>query len=86
MTQNLLNNACKQELGITYSYPLGGKVSPEFGKPVQVEAKVLALSEGEFHNSGPFNQHLKVNVKGAAHIRVGNGYFVHWKADISERS
>lgn len=41
------------------SLSLGGKVSPEFGKPVEVEAKVVALSEGEFYNSGPFNQHLK---------------------------
>ncbi|WML51336.1 M81 family metallopeptidase [Neobacillus sp. PS3-12] len=50
---------------------LGGKVSPEFGEPVQVEATVVAISDGIFHNSGPFNQHLKVDLKGAAHIRVG---------------
>ncbi|MCJ7986208.1 MlrC C-terminal domain-containing protein [Priestia sp. OVL9] len=58
-------------VGNYVSLSLGGKVSPEFGKPVEVEAKVIGLSEGEFYNSGPFNQHLKVNVKGAAHIRVG---------------
>lgn len=58
-------------VGSYVSLSLGGKVSPEFGKPVEVEAKVIGLSEGEFYNSGPFNQHLKVNVKGAAHIRVG---------------
>ncbi|ULT54996.1 M81 family metallopeptidase [Neobacillus drentensis] len=50
---------------------LGGKVSPEFGEPVQVEATVVALSDGIFQNTGPFNQHLKVDLKGAAHIRVG---------------
>lgn len=50
---------------------LGGKVSPKFGEPVQVEATVVAISDGIFHNSGPFNQHLKVDLKGAAHIRVG---------------
>lgn len=50
---------------------LGGKVSPQFGEPVQVEATVVAISDGIFHNSGPFNQHLKVDLKGAAHIRVG---------------
>jgi microcystin degradation protein MlrC len=50
---------------------LGGKVSPEFGEPIQVEAMVMGLSDGIFHNSGPFNQHLKVDLKGTAHIRVG---------------
>jgi microcystin degradation protein MlrC len=50
---------------------LGGKISPEFGRPVQVIAKVLALSDGVFYNSGPFNQHLRVDVKGAAYIRAG---------------
>ena len=50
---------------------LGGKISPEFGSAVQVNAKVLALSDGVFYNSGPFNQHLRVDVKGAAYIRAG---------------
>ena len=50
---------------------LGGKISPDFGRPVQVIAKVLALSDGVFYNSGPFNQHLRVDVKGAAYIRAG---------------
>jgi microcystin degradation protein MlrC len=50
---------------------LGGKISPEFGRPVPVMAKVIALSDGVFFNSGPMNRHLKVDVKGAAHIRVG---------------
>ncbi|MFP5105336.1 M81 family metallopeptidase [Neobacillus sp. C211] len=58
-------------VGHKVSLFLGGKVSPEFGEPVQVEATVVALSDGIFHNSGPFNQHLKVDLKGTAHIRVG---------------
>ncbi|MDQ0198910.1 M81 family metallopeptidase [Neobacillus ginsengisoli] len=58
-------------VGNKVSLSLGGKVSPEFGEPVQVEATVMALSDGIFHNSGPFNQHLKVDLKGTAHIRVG---------------
>nr|WP_263328284.1 M81 family metallopeptidase [Neobacillus sp. Marseille-Q6967] len=65
--------ACRKAgVGNTVSLSLGGKVSPEFGKPVQVEATVVALSDGIFQNSGPFNQYLKVDLKGAAHIRVGN--------------
>jgi len=64
--------ACRNAgVGNKVSLSLGGKVSPEFGEPVQVEATVVALSDGIFHNSGPFNQHLKVDLKGTAHIRVG---------------
>lgn len=51
---------------------LGGKVTPEFGQPVQVEAEVIKLSDGVFYNSGPFNQHLKVDLKAAAHIKIDN--------------
>ncbi|WP_078409637.1 M81 family metallopeptidase [Priestia abyssalis] len=63
---------CRQAgAGNKVSLALGGKISPEFGEPVCVEATVVALSDGVFHNSGPFNQHLRVDLKGAAHIRVG---------------
>lgn len=64
--------ACRQAgIGNKVSLSLGGKISPEFGEPVHVEATVVALSDGVFYNSGPFNQHLRVDLKGAAHIRVG---------------
>lgn len=65
--------ACRNAgVGNKVTLLLGGKVSPEFGKPVKVEATVAALSDGIFYNSGPFNQHLRVDLKGAAHIRAGN--------------
>lgn len=64
--------ACRKVgAGNRVSLSLGGKISPEFGEPVRTEATVIALSDGVFYNSGPFNQHLRVNLKGAAHIRVG---------------
>lgn len=64
--------ACRKKgAGNKVMLSLGGKVSPEFGESVQVEAMVVALSDGVFYNSGPFNQHLRVDLKGAAHIRVG---------------
>lgn len=64
--------ACRRAgVGNKVSLSLGGKVSPEFGEPVQVEATIMAFSDGVFYNSGPFNQHLKVDLKGAAHIRAG---------------
>ncbi|NRD76544.1 M81 family metallopeptidase [Bacillus sp. BRMEA1] len=65
--------ACRQAgVGNNVTLALGGKVSPEFGAPVVVEATVIAISDGIFYNSGPFNQHLRVDLKGAAHIRTGN--------------
>ena len=65
--------ACRKTgVGNKVSLSLGGKISPEFGEPVLVEATVVTLSDGIFYNSGPFNQHLKVDLKGAAHIRVGH--------------
>ncbi|WML48434.1 M81 family metallopeptidase [Neobacillus sp. PS3-34] len=59
-------------VGSTVMLELGGKTSPEFGGSVKVKAEVMALSDGVFYNSGPFNQHLRVDVKGAAYIRAGN--------------
>lgn len=60
----------KAGIGATVKLEIGGKTSPEFGYPVEVKAKVIALSDGVFYNSGPFNQHLRVDVKGAAYIKV----------------
>ncbi len=50
---------------------IGGKVSPEFGQPVKVHAEVIKLTEGIFRNSGPMNHNLRVDLLGAAHIKVG---------------
>ncbi|WP_409298799.1 M81 family metallopeptidase [Peribacillus sp. SCS-26] len=58
--------------GAVVSLELGGKMLPQFGPPVPVTAKVIALSKGIFYNSGPFNHKLKVDLKGAAFIRAGN--------------
>ncbi|MFC3884066.1 M81 family metallopeptidase [Bacillus songklensis] len=64
--------ACRQAgVGNKITLSLGGKVSPEFGGPVHTEATIMALSDGVFYNSGPFNQNLRVDLKGAAHIRIG---------------
>ncbi|MGG3563942.1 M81 family metallopeptidase [Neobacillus rhizosphaerae] len=61
----------KAGVGNMVMLELGGKISPEFGRPVHVNAKVKALSDGVFYNSGPFNQHLRVDVKAAAYITAG---------------
>ncbi|MGM8365569.1 M81 family metallopeptidase [Virgibacillus sp. W0181] len=58
--------------GQLVSLDLGGKVTPEYGSPVSVLAKIVKLTDGVFYNSGPMNQYLKVDLKGAAHIIVNN--------------
>lgn len=50
---------------------LGGKVTPQFGKPIQVNAEVIKLSDGVFYNSGPFNHNLRVDLLAAAYIKIG---------------
>lgn len=56
--------------GATIQLSLGGKLSPEFGAPVVVEATIMALTNGVFTNKGPMNTGLLVDTNGAAHIRV----------------
>lgn len=57
--------------GATIRLSLGGKLSPEFGPPVEVDAKIMALTNGVFTNKGPMNTGLLVDTNGAAHIRAG---------------
>lgn len=57
--------------GAVIDIALGGKVTPEFGPPIQVRAEVVKLSDGVFYNSGPFNNGLRVDLLAAAHIRIG---------------
>jgi microcystin degradation protein MlrC len=40
---------------------LGGKRTPAFGRPVEVEADVLLLTRGEFRNAGPMERGLAVS-------------------------
>lgn len=58
--------------GATLQLDLGGKIAPEFGEPISVEAQVIKLSPGQFINKGPMNTGRKVDTLGAAHIRVRN--------------
>ncbi|PQD97185.1 microcystin degradation protein MlrC [Pradoshia eiseniae] len=62
--------------GARLKLSLGGKHYPEFGRPVGLEAEVLAITDGIFYNSGPFNHGLKVDAQGAAFIRSGERDFL----------
>jgi len=56
--------------GATISIQLGGKISPQFGLPIDLEADIIRVSDGRFCNTGPMNTGLKVDVEGAVHLRA----------------
>ncbi|MGO3147171.1 MAG: GNAT family N-acetyltransferase [Leucobacter sp.] len=57
-------------IGTVLGVDLAGKASDAFGAPLQVEAEVLAVSDGVFENDGPFNAGLTVDTGGAARLRL----------------
>jgi microcystin degradation protein MlrC len=57
--------------GAWLSCRLGGRLTPEFGPPVEADAEVVALTEGKFVNEGPFERGLPVELGPTAVLRVG---------------
>ncbi|MGM9931175.1 M81 family metallopeptidase [Pradoshia sp.] len=66
-----LEQCLKAGTGSHLNLSIGGKTYPEYGSPIKVSAEVIAVSNGIFYNSGPFNHGLKVDAQGAAFIRSG---------------
>ncbi len=60
------------ELGVGKSFTgaLGGKLTPIFGPPVEVEAKILKLTQGRFTNVGPVQHGLESNYGRTALLEV----------------
>jgi microcystin degradation protein MlrC len=56
-------------VGATLTLEVGAKSSPLQGKPVEMKAEVVALSDGCFHYAGPRNQGLEGCMGPSAHIR-----------------
>ncbi len=64
--------AChKAGLGATLALALGGKVDPAFGKPVDVTAKVTALSDGKMILEGPMMRGVPLDMGPTAAVTVG---------------
>ncbi len=57
-------------LGAEISAELGGRVSALYGPPVPMDARVLALTDGHFHNQGPMEHNLAVDVGRTAMLEV----------------
>jgi microcystin degradation protein MlrC len=52
----------EQSVGATIEAQLGGRVTPDFGEPVTVTAKILKLTDGKFRNEGPYEHQLPADV------------------------
>jgi microcystin degradation protein MlrC len=48
--------------GATIHAKLGGRVTPDFGAPIPVEARIVKLTDGRFRNEGPYEHQLPMDV------------------------
>ena len=56
-------------VGATIALEVGAKSSPLQGKPIQLTAEVVAISNGNFHYDGPMYEGLAGNMGKSAYIR-----------------
>lgn len=57
--------------GAALTLSLGARVDTRFGAPVPCQARVLKLTEGRFHNAGPMERGLAVDLGRTALLAVG---------------
>lgn len=57
-------------VGATLRVRLGGRVTTDFGAPVEVDARIAKLTDGRFRNEGPYEHHLEVDVGRTALLDV----------------
>ena len=61
------------EIGASVQVALGGKADPAFGGgPLDVEAKLLSLSDGDYVGDGPINGGLSDSAGPSATVRIGD--------------
>ena len=58
----LVAQAHEAGIGAVLDIALGGKLSPDFGEPVEARAIVLRFTDGKFVNSGPMETGLAVDL------------------------
>ncbi len=59
-------------VGGVSTFQVGGKVNPSHGSPATVDARVAALSDGEYVCTGPMNRGARAGIGRAALLRAGN--------------
>jgi len=66
----LVARAVAAGIGGKVSARLGGRVSGDFGDPIAIEARILALTDGRFRNQGPMERNLPVDLGRTALLDV----------------
>lgn len=69
---DLVQAAKSAGIGKTISAKLGGRIAAHFGAPVEVQAEVIALTDGRFVNEGPFETGMQVDLGPTAVLKTGN--------------
>jgi microcystin degradation protein MlrC len=57
--------------GASIEARLGGRITQDFGPPVEITARILRLTDGKFRNEGPYEHNLAVDVGRTALIEMG---------------
>lgn len=59
-------------IGARLAAKLGGRIAPHFGAPLEVQAEVIALTDGRFVNEGPFETGMAVDLGETAVLKTGD--------------
>lgn len=68
---DLVRAAKAAGVGARIAAKLGGRIAPHFGAPLEVQAEVVALTEGRFVNEGPFETGMAVDLGETCVLKVG---------------
>jgi microcystin degradation protein MlrC len=64
--------AARCEPGTRLRVSLGGRLSPTWGPPIELDVEVELVTEGRFRNAGPMERGLEVNLGRTALLRAGD--------------
>jgi microcystin degradation protein MlrC len=67
----LVDECYRLGAGASIEARLGGRITQDFGPPVEITARILRLTDGKFRNEGPYEHNLAVDVGRTALIEMG---------------
>ncbi|MCP4431136.1 MAG: GNAT family N-acetyltransferase [Gammaproteobacteria bacterium] len=69
---DIVQLATKAGPGSNLDCRIGGRLTSEFGPPVEITVQVEKLTDGKFTNSGPMEKNLKVELGPTVVLKAGN--------------
>ena len=66
----LVAEAHGRGMGARFACRLGGRLTDRYGPPVEITAEVGNLTDGRFHNRGPMEKNLRVNLGQTAVLAI----------------